>query len=58
MKQRITTRLEMYTLEKISSIRRSLIGTGYNKDSICRVIDECVKQADEKKVIKSLKEEK
>ena len=55
MKQRICTTLETKTMNKIASIRRQIVSGAYHSGAICRVIDACVEQADEKTVVASLK---
>ena len=54
-KVRICTLLKGSTMDKLSAIRRQVIGGAYHSGAICRVIDACVEQADENKVIQKLK---
>ena len=57
MKQRICTTLEKSTMDKIASIRRQIVSGAYHSGAICRVIDACVEQVDEKKIVAKLKGE-
>lgn len=54
-KIRLCTLLKPSTMDKLSAIRREIVGGAYHSGAICRVIDACVEQADAKKVIQKLK---
>lgn len=54
-KVRLCTTLEKETMDKLARIRKQVVTGAYHSGAICRVMDACVEQADERDVIKKLK---